>query len=627
MADAIVSFAVERLADLLISEAKLLYGVSEQITDIRRDLKRMQNFLKEADKKQIQDERVRGWVDEIKELAFRTEDAIEIFALQVGTSSGFKEALRRYACISSQFISRHKVDTEINDIKAKLANIHQSQTTYGITKGLEEGETSNSQVNFQTRRISLPYDVEKDFIGMEKEIEELLSQLKKEDKGYEVVSIWGMGVCKIPGLTEDEGWQLLSRKAWIYGQPEMNVTSEMETIGRNMVNRCKGESWSNYKYCKVHDLIQDFCFSKVQEEGVITVIDKGDDKSEASTVRGLCVRSYDAKRDEFKSYDRLVILHIRSLFFWNEWDDSVVWPDKIFCLEKFKLLRVLTSRGYIFSKQNITSISELIYLKYLSLQGCKLNFLPSSIGKLRNLETLDLRTRGGDLMSIPNVLWKLKKLKHLYLPYRISAVRGRAKKLRLEGLNELELICNFGSEYCDAHDLLGLFNLKIFSGSIMVQENITAENTIDFLKSRELRHTNVTVRGRVVNLVLLLERTYFIDILRISSTCVLFSEVYDDTRFSGRLTQLRLVNTEIEVDPMTLLGLRGVGDFIDGTSFYTTCYHVTTLVFSFSYCYFVLLSLVLTVFSVSLALVLLLFLDQQVGGWYIPCWSNPIIGI
>ncbi|KAK1352476.1 Disease resistance protein [Heracleum sosnowskyi] len=177
LADAIVSFAVERLGDLLISETKLLYGVSDQINEIRRELKRMQNFLKEGDKKQIQDERVRVRVVEIKELAFRTtEDAIEIFALQGATNSGFKEA-------SSQLISRHKVVTEMNDIKAKLANIHQSLTTYGITKGLEEGETSNSQVNFKTRRISLPYDVEKDFIGMEKEIEELVSSLKKEDAG------------------------------------------------------------------------------------------------------------------------------------------------------------------------------------------------------------------------------------------------------------------------------------------------------------------------------------------------------------------------------------------------------------------------------------------------------------
>ncbi|KAK1352487.1 hypothetical protein POM88_053426 [Heracleum sosnowskyi] len=294
MADAIVSFAVERLGDLLISETKLLYGVRDEIKELQRELKRMQNFLKEADKKQIQDERVRGWVDEIKELAFRTEDVIEIFALQVATSSGFKEAVRRYSCILSQLISRHKVVTEMNDIKAKLANIHQSLPTYGITKGLEEGETSNSQVNFKTRRISLPYDVEirdhfeafawvcisqqfdwekvvkgilKQLLpaGREGEVSnmenvKLIDELRKvqQEKNCLIVidDIWTVDswrrldpafsfplgettsigckillttrnlkvaeigtVCEISGLTEDEGWQLLSKKARIYDQP------------------------------------------------------------------------------------------------------------------------------------------------------------------------------------------------------------------------------------------------------------------------------------------------------------------------------------------------------------------------------------------------------------------------
>ncbi|WOH09621.1 hypothetical protein DCAR_0729079 [Daucus carota subsp. sativus] len=124
MADAIVSFAVERVGALLISESKLLYGVRGQIKQLQSDLKRMQNFLKEADKKHIQDKRVRGWVDEIKELAFRTEDVIEIFALQVATNSGFKGELRRFACVPCQLIRRHNVAMEISDIKAKLAAVH-----------------------------------------------------------------------------------------------------------------------------------------------------------------------------------------------------------------------------------------------------------------------------------------------------------------------------------------------------------------------------------------------------------------------------------------------------------------------------------------------------------------------
>ncbi|KAL1809539.1 hypothetical protein ACET3Z_026529 [Daucus carota] len=185
MADAVVSFAVERLGDLLISESKLLYGVSNQVNEVRDDLKRMQNFLKEADKKQIQDERVRGWVNEIKELAFRTEDVIELFALQAG-GSGFKEALRRSACITCHLISRHNVAMEINGIKAKLADIRQSLPTFGII-GLEQGETSVPQ------RIFYSHDVEKDFVGMKKEIDQLVSDLMKKDENFEVVSLWGMG--------------------------------------------------------------------------------------------------------------------------------------------------------------------------------------------------------------------------------------------------------------------------------------------------------------------------------------------------------------------------------------------------------------------------------------------------
>ncbi|WOH09622.1 hypothetical protein DCAR_0729080 [Daucus carota subsp. sativus] len=765
MADAVVSFAVERLGDLLISESKLLSGVTNQVNEVRDDLKRMQNFLKEAEKRQIQDERVRGWVNEIKELAFRTEDVIELFALQAG-GSGFKEALRRSACITCHLISRHKVAMDINGIKAKLADIQQSLPTFGIT-GLEQGETSVPQ------RIFYSHDVEKDFVGMEKEIDQLVSDLKKKDEKHEVVSLWGMGgqgkttlaqklynhveirdhfeafawvcisqqfdrekvlkgiltqllpdgregevsnmedtelvdglrrvqlekkclividdiwnvdswrmlqpafplgettsgckillttrylsvaeigsVCKIPGLTEDEGWQLLSRKTRIYDQPELLVASEMERIGRNMVRRCKGlplaisslggilkgkqlvrewekinnditfylakgkgdeiidteelyiiwmaeglisvedraqgemmlevaeryldelahrslvtiktyrlanESWPKHKTCVVHDLIQDMCWSKVKEEGVMNVIDlesKLDIGSRAGIVRRLCVRSYNANRDVLEPYDRQVLAQIRSLFIWNGWKlDPPVWPNNIFTLEKFKLLRVFTAKNFKLSKENVRSLSELVYLKYLSLERCELDILPASIGKLRNLETLDVRTRGGAL-SIPNVLWKLKLLIHLYLP-RDMSVGGGAKKLRSEGLNELELFYGFNSKYCEAHDLFQLPKLKAFTGYMTVEENLTTQTIIDFgnAKLRESHHVKIGIvdSETEVGLVVLLECS-FMDSLYIRASVCVIPKVYDCTRFSRRLTELTLDGFIFEENPMILLG-------------------------------------------------------------------------
>lgn len=108
MAEAVVSFAVETLGDLLISEAKLLFGVINQVKKVKRELERMECFLEEADKKQNRDKRVRQWVGEIRELAFKIEDIIETFAMEVATKkhkSNLKEMLTTFSCILTQGVS------------------------------------------------------------------------------------------------------------------------------------------------------------------------------------------------------------------------------------------------------------------------------------------------------------------------------------------------------------------------------------------------------------------------------------------------------------------------------------------------------------------------------------------
>ena len=47
-----MSFAVERLGDLLIQEASFLYGITDKVAEIQAELRRMKCFLKDADAKQ-----------------------------------------------------------------------------------------------------------------------------------------------------------------------------------------------------------------------------------------------------------------------------------------------------------------------------------------------------------------------------------------------------------------------------------------------------------------------------------------------------------------------------------------------------------------------------------------------
>lgn len=48
LVESVVSFTIERLADLLIEEASLLHGVSGQIKKLQTELKKMQCFLRDS---------------------------------------------------------------------------------------------------------------------------------------------------------------------------------------------------------------------------------------------------------------------------------------------------------------------------------------------------------------------------------------------------------------------------------------------------------------------------------------------------------------------------------------------------------------------------------------------------
>ncbi|KAJ9683822.1 hypothetical protein PVL29_016359 [Vitis rotundifolia] len=195
MAEAIVSFAVERLGDLLIQEASFLHGVNDKVAEIQVELRRMKCFLKDADAIQNEDETIRNWVAEIREAAYDAEDTVETFAFKVARRrrSGLQNILKRYACILSEFKALHEVGTEIDAIKNRISSLSTSLQSYNI-KSIGEGESSGSRNERQRLlRRSYSHVVDEDTVGVEGNAKILVEQLVQPDKRCSVVSIWGMG--------------------------------------------------------------------------------------------------------------------------------------------------------------------------------------------------------------------------------------------------------------------------------------------------------------------------------------------------------------------------------------------------------------------------------------------------
>jgi len=79
----------------------------------------------------------------------------------------------------------------------------------------------------------------------------------------------------------------------------------------------------------------------------------------------------------------------------------------------FRLLRILELEG-ISCGRIPSTIGDLIHLSYLGLKETNIQVLPSTLGSLCNLQTLDI-ARNLHLRIVPNVIWNMRNLRHLYM--------------------------------------------------------------------------------------------------------------------------------------------------------------------------------------------------------------------
>ncbi|XP_052876672.1 putative disease resistance protein At1g50180 isoform X2 [Gossypium arboreum] len=189
---AIVFLAVERISDLLIHEAVFLKDVKDQVESLKAELKRMECFLKDADRNPDQDERFCNRVSEIRDLAYDAEDVIDSFILECAHQGGFQGIVKRFTSIFTKPFHLHKTGVQVKAIQIKLKNISKSLPAYEIS-GEGEGSSSISRVQQQLRR-TFSHVEEENVISLGVSIKDVLAQLMTEDdRPHAVVSIVGMG--------------------------------------------------------------------------------------------------------------------------------------------------------------------------------------------------------------------------------------------------------------------------------------------------------------------------------------------------------------------------------------------------------------------------------------------------
>lgn len=191
MAEAAISIAVQKLGNFVIEKVRFLQDVEEKVRLLKEELKRMQCFLKDASEKQANDERIRKWISEIKEVAQDAEDVIETFTIRVDFPTRNRGLLRRCVCVPNNVYNKYNIGNKIKKLQHKLKSIEEMRERYGI-KNLGEGMLmpKRSENNVETP----PWHKDENVVGMTEDVESLLSgAILKGKKGVSYVGIAGVG--------------------------------------------------------------------------------------------------------------------------------------------------------------------------------------------------------------------------------------------------------------------------------------------------------------------------------------------------------------------------------------------------------------------------------------------------
>ncbi|KAL5981312.1 hypothetical protein ACLOJK_015367 [Asimina triloba] len=236
-----VSLLVGKLREELSEDIILLRGARAQMEWVETEFRRMECFLKDADGMEEESETTKNWTQEVRDLAYRAEDAIDIFFLRIEyarQAEGCWGQLKRYVFILNEVAASREVASEVEWMKQRLRSISESRGIYSIPFKRRGGPG-------EERRLSSPQHhplhgsgeaADDELVGFGKEVAEWVGQLTADAEERRVLSIVGMaglGKSTVANklYNENSVKQHFPVRAWVFVSPQWSLESIYDSLG------------------------------------------------------------------------------------------------------------------------------------------------------------------------------------------------------------------------------------------------------------------------------------------------------------------------------------------------------------------------------------------------------------
>uniref|UniRef100_A0A8I6XVK3 NBS-LRR resistance-like protein n=1 Tax=Hordeum vulgare subsp. vulgare TaxID=112509 RepID=A0A8I6XVK3_HORVV len=247
-----------------------------------------------------------------------------------------------------------------------------------------------------------------------------------------------------------------------------------ELINRSMIQPVEKDCNDEVLSCSVHDIMLDLIRSKSTEENFITAMDHQQTVTGMNNkIRRISLRNGGEEHGVMPAITSESLSQARSVAVFR----NAFWPN----LLGFKYVRVLYLEYPKSGRLDLTGICGLFLLRDVKI-ACDYNTslqLPSQIGELRQLETIDLRW--SPLVSIPSDIVSFPRLSHFVVPKGTLLPDGIGSLKSLHTLHGFDVSENSINNIECLGELNNMRDLDLYWSRTKTLEE--AENRMDALRS------------------------------------------------------------------------------------------------------------------------------------------------
>ncbi|KAF4376940.1 hypothetical protein F8388_022656 [Cannabis sativa] len=196
MAESVVTFLLKKLSSLLEDEVKLMRGFRNDVAFVKNELDRIRAFLHSADAAEDEDEEIKVWVKQVREVAYDAEDIIDDFLYRFEHSkrhAGFYAYLSKITQRIKNLKARRSIASQLKKIKLRVTDISEGRKRYGF-KELGLGPSSGTKPCYLSElRNDARLLEDAQLVGIESQKQHLLSFLMENTSQLQVAAVVGMG--------------------------------------------------------------------------------------------------------------------------------------------------------------------------------------------------------------------------------------------------------------------------------------------------------------------------------------------------------------------------------------------------------------------------------------------------